>query len=135
MSTLHPAISDTTLRRRLILGSLGLAVAVSIIFIIVAYRLSSDLAESTEVNHFDKQFNWLFVEFERLSLINDDPNTLLANIKNNHAYQSMADNALAIEVMPERNTFDDGSIVVDSTILDKLLPLDLAYLFASSITA
>lgn len=39
---------NTDLRRHLLLGSIGLAIVVLIVFIIVTYRLSSDLGESIE---------------------------------------------------------------------------------------
>lgn len=110
MSRLHSVISDTTLRRRLILGSISLAVAVSIIFITVAYRLASDLAESTEVKHFDKQFQWLFNEFERLHQVIDDPNKLLAVIKNQDAYLSMVDNVVTINLLSENHLNESASI-------------------------
>ena len=125
MSGLDPVISDTSLRRRLILGSISLAVAVSIIFIIVAYRLASDLAESTEVKHFDNQFHWLFNEFERLHQTIDDPVLLLATVKSKHAYKSMADNVLAIEVMPEHRTYKRESIISKSAILDELSSMNV----------
>ncbi|MDX2367100.1 MAG: bifunctional diguanylate cyclase/phosphodiesterase [Colwellia sp.] len=49
---------DTDLRRHLLYGSIGLAIVVLIVFIIVTYRLSSDLGESIESayikNHVEK---------------------------------------------------------------------------------
>lgn len=42
---------NTDLRRHLLYGSIGLAIVVLIVFIIVTYRLSSDLGESIESSH------------------------------------------------------------------------------------
>jgi diguanylate cyclase (GGDEF)-like protein len=47
--------ADANLRRRLLLGSIGLAIAVSIIFIVVAFRLASGLGESIELEITNKQ--------------------------------------------------------------------------------
>ncbi|WP_371193252.1 putative bifunctional diguanylate cyclase/phosphodiesterase [Glaciecola sp. SC05] len=124
MSKLRTGISDTNLRRRLILGSISLAVAVSIIFIVVAYRLASDLAESTEIRHFDKQFHWLFSELEELNKTINDPVQQLATVKNKFIYKSMIDNILAIQVLPEDRTFQANSIISKSPIEEKLRSLN-----------
>ncbi|MDP5039429.1 MAG: hypothetical protein NWQ26_00965, partial [Paraglaciecola sp.] len=83
MSNFSSSISDANLRRRLIIGSISLAVAVSIIFIVVAYRLSSDLAESIEVKEFNKQFRWFFTELESLNRQIEDPEQLITAVQDN----------------------------------------------------
>jgi diguanylate cyclase (GGDEF)-like protein len=90
MSTnLEPSLSDNSLRRRLIIGSLSLAIAVSIIFIVVAYRLTSDLAESIEVKAFNKQFNWFFRELEALDSEQNKAEGVFSNVLKNRVYQNL----------------------------------------------
>lgn len=99
---------------------MSLAFAVSIIFIVVAYRLASDLAESTEVKNFDKQFHWLFNEFERLHQYDDNPEVLLDTLKSQHAYKSIEDSVLAIDVILEDFMYSSDDFVTKSPILNEL---------------
>lgn len=48
---------DTNLRGRLLVGSISLAILVSVIFIFVAYKLAKDLSESIESTAANKQVN------------------------------------------------------------------------------
>ena len=89
LTNLEPSLSDNSLRRRLIIGSLSLAIAVSIIFIVVAYRLTSDLAESIEVKAFNKQFNWFFSELEALDSEHNKPEDLFSKVQRNRVYQNL----------------------------------------------
>lgn len=124
MPTRHPAISDTSLRRRLIIGSISLAIAVSIIFIVVAYRLASDLAESTEVRQFNKQFLWLFDELKVLHQDIDDPVQLIAAIKSKNSYKALDEDVVTVEVLPEKNLYSINNTVDKSKILKELRELD-----------
>ena len=72
---------DQNLRARLLASSIGIAIAVSAIFIIVAYRLSADLGQSTELQSIELQTQILF------SQLNDgqkqaDPDKLIASFNN-----------------------------------------------------
>lgn len=49
-----PIKADVSLRKRLVLGSVGLAIAVSAIFISVAYKLARDLGEEIELENTSK---------------------------------------------------------------------------------
>lgn len=102
MSNLSSSISDTSLRRRLILGSISLAIAVSIIFIVVAYRLASDLAETTEVKAFNKQFQWFYLELEPLYQNIEQPEELLSAIVKNNVYQNIKSELVAVEVLSNK---------------------------------
>jgi predicted signal transduction protein with EAL and GGDEF domain len=125
LSNLDASISDTSLRRRLIVGSISLAVAVSIIFIVVVYRLASDLAESTEVKEFNKQFQWFFDELEGLYSKIEDPDKLLTAVLNNSFYQRIESDLVAVEVLSNnklrhqiRNTVDITQITDELGILN-----------------
>ena len=124
MSKLHSAISDISLRRRLIIGSISLAIVVSVIFIVVAYRLASDLAESTEVKQFNKQFSWLFEEFEVLLKNNQSRAQLIDALKETRSYKSIEGDIVALDVMSQQQKFAENNTVNQSTILDELRELD-----------
>jgi len=118
MSTnLEPSLSDNSLRRRLIIGSLSLAIAVSIIFIVVAYRLTSDLAESIEVKAFNKQFNWFFRELEALDSEQNKPEGLFSKVLRNRVYQNLDADFVTFELSSNnqplhiRDTLDTTEIV------------------------
>ena len=95
---LESSISDTSLRRRLIIGSLSLAVAVSIIFIIVAYRLTSDLAYSIEVKTLKDQFERVFNDIEGLSQDQKTAEGLVSAIQRNPFYQLLEPEVVAFEL-------------------------------------
>lgn len=121
MSNISTSISDTSLRRRLLIGSISLAIAVSIIFIVVAYRLASDLAESTEVKEFNKQFNWFFTELEELYNEIEDPEKLLSAVLNNRVYQSLESDLVAVEVLSNNRLKNKIRNIVDVThVVDEL---------------
>lgn len=124
MSNLHSAVSDISLRRRLIIGSISLAIAVSIIFIVVAYRLASDLAESTEVKQINKQFSWLFDEFEASLQNNQTPTQLIDALKSTRSYKSIESDIVAVDVLFQQQKFSENNIINQSTILDELRELD-----------
>ncbi len=124
MSNLHSAVSDISLRRRLIIGSISLAIAVSIIFIVVAYRLASDLAESTEVKQINKQFSWLFDEFEASLQNNQTPTQLIDALKSTRSYKSIESDIVAVDVLFHQQKFSENNIINQSMILDELRELD-----------
>ena len=108
---LDPSLSDNSLRRRLIIGSLSLAIAVSIIFIVVAYRLTSDLAESIEVKAFNKQFNWFFSELEVLNSDLDKPDSLFSAVQKNRVYQNLESDFVKFELLS-----NDQSLSIRDTL-------------------
>lgn len=65
MTTTQTRQVDRSLRVRLIASSIGIAVVVSAIFIIVAYRLSVDLGQSTELQSIDRQTQILFSQLDQ----------------------------------------------------------------------
>jgi diguanylate cyclase (GGDEF)-like protein len=121
LSNLDVSISDTSLRRRLLVGSISLAIAVSIIFIVVAYRLASDLAESTEVKEFNKQFQWVFGELEGLYSEIEDPDKLLTAVLNAPFYQSLESDLVAVEILVNNKLQYQIRNMVDTTqIIEEL---------------
>jgi diguanylate cyclase (GGDEF)-like protein len=108
----------------LIIGSISLAIVVSTIFIVVAYRLASDLAESTEVKQFNKQFSWLFEEFEVLLQNNQNPTQLIDALKRTRSYTSIESDIVAVDVMSQQQKFTDNKAANQFAILDELRKLD-----------
>ncbi len=58
--------TGSSLRARLLISSIGIAVVVSAIFIVVAYRLTVDLGESTELESLEIQTEMLFSQLQHL---------------------------------------------------------------------
>jgi diguanylate cyclase len=90
--------SDTSLRRRLVFGSVGLAVAVSVIFISVAYKLAGDLGESIELENTSKLATQLI---QQMSLISSQPledSTPSQQLKTSHIFQSLDAEVVGIEI-------------------------------------
>lgn len=112
-------MSDSSLRRRLIIGSVSLAVAVSIIFIVVAYRLSSDLAESIEVKEFDKQFSWFFIELESLNRQIEDPDQLLTAVQKNPVFRNLEDDLVTVEVWSNQKLYKVLNRINATDIIDE----------------
>lgn len=112
-------MSDSSLRRRLIIGSVSLAVAVSIIFIVVAYRLSSDLAESIEVKEFNKQFRWFFIELESLNRHIEDPDQLLIAVQKNPVFQNLEDDLVTVEVWSNQKLYKVLNRINATDIIDE----------------
>lgn len=119
MSNFRSSISDTNLRRRLLVGSVSLAVAVSIIFIVVAYRLSSDLAESIEVKEFNKQFRWFFTELESLNRQIEDPDKLLTVVQQNPVFQNLESDLVTVEVWSNDKLYKVLSRINSADIVDE----------------
>ncbi|WP_417553407.1 putative bifunctional diguanylate cyclase/phosphodiesterase [Marinomonas fungiae] len=64
MSTLFDLQLDRSLRRKLILICLSVAVIVSIIYSVVAFRLSSEMGINTEISYLEKRSLFLLAEIE-----------------------------------------------------------------------
>lgn len=77
---------DTDLRRHLLFGSIGLVIAVLIIFINVTHRIASDLGESIESEHIHTEVNEISLTIE--ALIASDKLQSLENNKIPHEYFS-----------------------------------------------
>lgn len=69
--------ADANLRRRLLLGSIGLAIAVSIIFIVVAFRLANELGESIELEITNKQVTRILSHLNGKALLTDNRQTII----------------------------------------------------------
>lgn len=90
--------SDTSLRRRLVFGSVGLAVAVSVIFISVAYKLAGDLGESIELENTSKLATQLI---QQMSIISSQPlenSKPSEQLKTSHIFQSLDPEVVGIEI-------------------------------------
>jgi diguanylate cyclase (GGDEF)-like protein len=70
--------TDGSLRARLLISSIGIAIAVSTIFIIVAYRLTVDLGESAELQSIERQTQIMFSQLQHQQAIN--PENLIASV-------------------------------------------------------
>jgi diguanylate cyclase (GGDEF)-like protein len=94
----EPLEADTSLRWRLLFGSVSLAVIVSAIFISVAYELSSDLGDSIELENTHELAahieTHLSLNTSELSL---NP-TSSEYFKNKHLFSSISDQVKRIEV-------------------------------------
>ncbi|WP_158967496.1 bifunctional diguanylate cyclase/phosphodiesterase [Paraglaciecola sp. L3A3] len=98
MDTKGPIESDSSLRRRLIFGSVGLAVAVSAIFISVAYKLAVDLGESVELENTNKLATQLI---QQMSIIYSQPNedlTASEKLKTNHIFKTLDPELVGIDI-------------------------------------
>lgn len=98
MQVTGPIKSDTSLRRRLLFGSVGLAVAVSVIFISVAYKLAYDLGESIELENTNKLAKQLIFQIPFLST--QSPKVSLQNeeLSNSPLFQSLDAEVVGIEI-------------------------------------
>jgi diguanylate cyclase (GGDEF)-like protein len=112
---------DSSLRRRLLFGSISLAVAVSIIFIIVAYRLASDLGESVELQASNKQLEWFFSELKALPLSDKNVEQVKQAIKLSHSFQSLDQELVALNIWFEEKNYEIRSHPSTSLISKKVI--------------
>jgi diguanylate cyclase (GGDEF)-like protein len=98
MSTQALIKSDTSLRRRLLFGSVGLAVAVSVIFISVAYKLARDLGESIELENIDNLATQLIYQIPLMSFESSKNSPESDQLHKNHIFQSLDSEVVGIEI-------------------------------------
>ena len=93
-----PIKLDTSLRRRLLFGSVGLAVAVSVIFISVAYKLACDLGESMELENTNKLAKQLIYQIPFLATQSTKDPLQSKKLYNSHLFQSLDPEVVGIEI-------------------------------------
>jgi diguanylate cyclase (GGDEF)-like protein len=93
-----PIKSDVSLRRRLLYGSVGLAVAVSVIFISVAYKLACDLGESIELENTNKQAKQLIYQIPFLLTQSSKDFLSSEELNNSHLFKSLDPEVFGIEI-------------------------------------
>ncbi|MFT6897131.1 MAG: putative signal transduction protein with EAL and GGDEF domain [Paraglaciecola sp.] len=116
-----PLNTDSNLRRRLLLGSISLAVAVSIIFIVVAYRLASDVGESVELQTSDNQLTWFLNEIKELPLSEKDSEQIKQTIKRNQLFRFFETELIALQLWIDGEKHDIRSHPSTSLISKKVL--------------
>ncbi|MBU3004041.1 hypothetical protein [Paraglaciecola arctica] len=90
--------SNASLRRRLLFGSVGLAVAVSAIFISVAYKLARDLGETTELEHTNKLAKQLFYQIPVIATQASEDAVFSEILTNSPLIQSLNPEVLGLEI-------------------------------------
>lgn len=94
----RPLEADSSLRKRLVLGSVGLAIAVSVIFISVAYNLARDLGEAIELDNTSKLANQLILQLPLISSSSLDDLTHIEQFKNSYIFQPLDSELVGIEI-------------------------------------
>ena len=90
--------SDTRLRRRLLFGSVGLAVVVSVIFISVAYKLARDLGETIELENINNLATQLIYQIPLISSQSTKSLLQSEQLKKSHIFQSLDSEVVGIEI-------------------------------------
>ncbi len=93
-----PIKADVSLRKRLVLGSVGLAIAVSAIFISVAYKLARDLGEEIELENTSKIAAQLLHQIPLTSPHSFNQSINTEQFRNNHIFKPLDPELIGIEI-------------------------------------
>jgi diguanylate cyclase (GGDEF)-like protein len=112
---------NSNLRRSMLFGSIGLAIALSIIFKVVAYRLASDLGESVELQTSNKQLVKFFNVLKEFTLPEGDSEQIKQTIEHNQLFRIFDPGLVALQIWVGTEKFDIRSHSATSLISKKLL--------------
>jgi diguanylate cyclase (GGDEF)-like protein len=113
--------TNSNLRPHLLFGSIIIAIALAIIFKMVAYRLASDLGESVELQTSNDQLRSFFNELKELPLSEGDSDQIKQTIKHNQFFRFFDPELVALQVWVGNTIHDIRSHSATTLISKKLL--------------